>query len=856
MPPATPVAPEVVSVTYRFGRFELQPEERRLLADGLPVHLGSHAFDLLVALAERSGHLLSKDKLLEIVWPRVVVEENTLQVHMSALRKVLGADAIATVPGRGYRFVPEVDRLEGPEPAGLRIATPPAPAKHNLPLSLTSFIGREREIGEIGQLLDSTRLLTLTGAGGCGKTRLALQVAGGLHEGYPDGIWLVELASLSDPTLVQKAVASALDVKEQAGVELAASIVSWLQSRQLLLVMDNAEHLLTACAELIDLLLRHCAKLTVLVTSRERLGMTGELTFRVPSLSVPDPRRDAEALACEAAQLFIERARLQRPHFIVTSENVSALASICRRLDGIPLAIELAAPRVRSMSVEELSQRLDQRFGLLTGGSRTALPRHRTLRSMIDWSYALLSDAEKVVLARASIFSDGWTLAAAEKVCGEGVEGEPMLDLLASLADKSLIAAEELEGTTRYAMLETVRHYARDRLQERGEEASVRRRHLQCFLALAEEAEPLLTGAEQKSWLDRLEAEHGNLRSALAWSSTAHADAAGGLRLAGAVHRFWHMRGHPGEGRRWLDLLLAAAPDQQDPAARAKALRGAGVLALKQTDYPATQALCGESLAICRTLDNRTGIAHSLNTLGCVAWAQGDLASGRALFEEALSIQRELGDEWGIAATLNNLGTVAHVQGDHSAAKALYEEALQINRKTGDLLFVAINLLNLGTQAYQQGDHSAARRLLEESLTVWRKLNNRAFGNSLRVLGQVALAQGDQRAALALLEEALTLSREVGEREETVRALEALASVSSAMGQAGRAARVWGFSQRMREELGAPLAPVDKPRFASEVAAARAALGDDVAFDSAWQDGRRMTLDEAVLHALDVDGAS
>jgi non-specific serine/threonine protein kinase len=849
------VAPEVVSVTYRFGRFELQPEERRLLADGLPVHLGSHAFDLLVALAERSGHLLSKDKLLEIVWPRVVVEENTLQVHMSALRKVLGADAIATVPGRGYRFVPEVDRLEGPEPADLRIETPPAPAKHNLPLSLTSFIGREREIGEIGQLLASTRLLTLTGAGGCGKTRLALQVADGLHAGYPDGVWLVELASLSDPTLVQKAVAAALAVKEQPGVELAASIANWLQSRQLLLVLDNAEHLLTACAELVDLLLRRCAKLTVLVTSRERLGVTGELTYRVPSLSVPDPRRDAEALACEAAQLFIDRARLQRPQFTVTSENVSALASICRRLDGIPLAIELAAPRLRSMSVEELSQRLDQRFGLLTGGSRTALPRHRTLRSMIDWSYALLSDAEKVVLVRASIFSDGWTLAAADQVCGEGgIEGESMLDLLAALADKSLIAAEEHEGTTRYTMLETVRHYSRDRLQERGEEASVRQRHLQCFLALAEEAEPLLTGAEQKGWLDRLEDEHGNLRSALAWASTAHADAA--LRLAGAVHRFWLMRGHPGEGRRWLDLLLAAEPDAQDPAARAKALRGAGLLALLQTDYPATQALCGKSLAICRALGDRTGMAQSLNALGCVARAQVDLATGRALFEEALSIRRELGDEWGIAATLNNLGTVAHSQGDHSAAKALYEEALQINWKTGDLQYAAVNLLNLGEQAYQQGDHAAARRLLEESLAVWRKLHNRSFGRSVRVLGQVALAQGDHRAALALQDEALTLSREIGDSEETVRALEALASVSLAMGQAGRAARVWGFSQRMREEIGAPLAPVHEPKFASEVAAARTAMGDDVAFDIAWQDGRQMTLDEAVLHALDVDGGA
>jgi DNA-binding winged helix-turn-helix (wHTH) protein len=365
---------------YRFGRFELQPDKRRLLAAGAPVDVGSRAFDLLVVLVERDGHLVTKDELLERVWPKAIVEENTLQAQVSALRKILGPEAIATISGRGYRFALELTF------AGAESVVP----KHNLPQQLTSFIGREKEIAQIKELLGTTRLLTFIGAGGCGKTRLAMQVAGDLLESYSDGIWLVELAALAEPGLVPQTVANVLGLKEQPGENLTQTIIEHLASRHLLLVLDNAEHLLAACAEFADAALRRCAQLVILVTSRERLGVAGELTYRVPSLSVPDPKRDTapEVLSqYESARLFIERARLQRPDFAVTAQNAPALASVCRRLDGIPLAIELAAPRVRSMSVEEVNRRLDQRFGLLTEGSRTALPRHRTLHrdSDADW---------------------------------------------------------------------------------------------------------------------------------------------------------------------------------------------------------------------------------------------------------------------------------------------------------------------------------------------------------------------------------------------------------------------------------------------------------------------------------------
>src|SRR5262245_42819181 len=415
---------------------------------------------------------------------------------------------------------------------------------NNLPRQLTRFIGREQAIVEVKRLLASSALLTLTGSGGCGKSRLALQVGADLLEEYADSVWLVELAALSDPERVPQTVATALGVRELPGRPLIQTLIDSLCPKQLLLLLDNCEHLLSACTQLTERLLQACPQVRVLASSREALGLLGEQSYRVPSLSLPDPRQlpPWERLPeFEAVQLFTDRAVLSQASFAVTEANAAAVVAVCRRLDGIPLAIELAAARVKALPVEKLNERLDDMFRLLTGGSRTALPRQQTLRALIDWSYDLLSPPERALLRRLSVFAGGWTLEAAEAVCvGDGIEGWEVLDLLTSLVEKSLVLYEEGEGEGRYRLLETVRQYARDRLLEAGESEAAREQHCDWFLALAEEAEPQLW--REVAWVERLEREHDNLRTALEWCAASSPET--GLRLAGALHWFWHIRGH------------------------------------------------------------------------------------------------------------------------------------------------------------------------------------------------------------------------------------------------------------------------------------------------------------------------
>ncbi len=736
---------------------------------------------------------------------------------------------------------------------------------NNLPQQVTSFIGREKEMADVKTLLAKTRLLTLTGSGGSGKTRLALHVAADVLENYSEGAWLVELAPVADPALVAQSVAQALNVTEEPGKPLVQTLVAALKDKRLLLVLDNCEHVLDACARLVDTLIRACPNLKVLASSREGLGTAGELTYRIPSLSLPDSRQSATVASVsqyEAVQLFVERALFHLPSFAVTNQNAPALASLCHRLDGIPLAIELAAARVRSLSVEEINSKLDNRFRLLTGGSRTALPRQQTLRALIDWSYDLLTPQEKTLLCRLSVFAGGWTLAAAEQVgAGESLSGASLedwevLDLLTSLADKSLVLAQSQGETTRYGLLETVRQYARDRLTESGESLVVRARHGDCFLTLAEEVKPKLTGSEQGQWLGVLEEEHDNLRQALTLYAEDTEDAEAGekgLRLGAALQVFWWTRGHLSEGRERLAALLAHPGGQEPTKARAGALNGAGELARMQGDYGGARGLQEESLAIRRELGNKGGIAASLNNLGLVASDQGDYGGARVLHQESLAIARELADKSGIAASLNNLGLVAAEQGDYGGARVLYEESLTIQRALGDKSGIALSLLNLGLVAKDEGDYGGARVLCEESLAIQRELGDKGgIALSLNNLGSVVLKQGDYGGARVLYEESLTIARELGAKEVIAYGLEAFASVAIHETDEERGARLWGAAAALRETIGSPLSPADREKQGREMTAVRERMGAD-AFAEAWAQGRAMTMEQAIEYALEGD---
>ena len=686
---------------------------------------------------------------------------------------------------------------------------------NNLPRQATTFLGREHELGDLRLLLARVRTLTLTGSGGSGKTRLGLQAAADSLERFPDGAWLVELAPLADSGLVPQMLATVLGLKEESGESIVRTITEHLKDKRLLLLIDNCEHLLDGCARLVDTLVRQCPHVTILATSREPLGIGGEQAYRVPSLSLPNPKHAHTSVSVarfEAVQLFTDRALLARADFRVTDQNASILASICYRLDGIPLAIELAAARVRSLSIGEINRRLDQRFRLLTGGSPTALPRQQTLRSLIDWSYDLLSDSEKRTLQRLSVFAGGWTLSAAEQVCaGNGVEGQEVLDLLTSLVDKSLVVVEEDDEHYRYRLLETVRQYARDRLVESGGNEDIRGRHRDYFLATAEEAARNLMGAEQATWLRRLEVEHENLRAGLEWSLIEPGSGTG-LRLCGALQRFWMTRGYLSEGREWCARVLATAGADGRTRERANVLNGSGVLAYHQLDYPAARAQHEESLEIRRELSDLRGVAISLNNLGMVALDQGDLVSAHVLHEESLAIARELGNRNGIARSLGNLGMVASTRRDFASARSLFEECLAILRELGDKGGIAIALHMLGGVAYEQADFDCARSHYEESMTILCELGHR---------GRIAYS------------------------------LESLAAVTAALGDYLRAARIWGRVQRLREELGTPPSP-ESPTNDARVAEARAKLGDDGDFDRAWQEGRALTLEHAIELAVKV----
>jgi predicted ATPase/class 3 adenylate cyclase/uncharacterized protein HemY len=643
---------------------------------------------------------------------------------------------------------------------------------NNLPMQPTPFIGREREVTTVTQLLrqPEVHLVTLTGAGGVGKTRLGLQVAAELSDQFTDGVWLVALAPVSDAEQVVPTIMSTLLIKEAGGQPLLGQLKAALKDKQMLLVLDNFEQVVDAALQIAELLAA-CPKLKILVTSRVVLHVQAEREFAVPPLSLPNPKRLPDLVTLsqyEAVALFIQRAQAVKPDFQVTNANAPAVAGICARLDGLPLAIELAAARVKYFAPQALFTRLEQGLSVLTGGARDLPARQQTLRGAIAWSYDLLSPEEKALFRRLAVFVDGWTIETAEVVCRAAGELEAdVLDGMLSLVDKSLLRQQELAGgEPRFWMLQLLREFGMEALRQAGESEVIRQTHVEYFLALAEEAESELRGPDQVRWLERLEQEHDNLRAALTWTRE-QSEGEWGLRLAGALQLFWEIHGHLSEGRQWLETLLAREHPAA-PAVRAKALRGAGVLERFQGDYSQARVLLKESLALYREQENKAGIANSLGQLGSLARFQGDYSQAKVLLEESLALFRELGDKFGIAWMLSNLGILARFQGDYSQARVLLEESLILRRKLGDKSGIAWMLSNLGILARFQGDYSQARVLLEESLSQYRELGDK--DNSAWVLGELGILarfQGDYDQAKALLEESLAQLRELGDKADS-----------------------------------------------------------------------------------------
>src|SRR5215204_1538623 len=726
---------------------------------------------------------------------------------------------------------------------------------NNLPIQPTPLLGREREVAEIADLLrrSDVRLLTLTGTGGTGKTRLALQSAAELIDEFEDGVFFVPLAPVSDPHLVTSALAGALSVSESAGRVLEEDLSDYLSDKELLLVLDNFEQVVDA-APLVGELLSGCPNLKVLVTSRTSLRIYGEHEYAVRPLALPDLSHlppIGTLREYEAIRLFTVRAHAANARFSLTDENAPAVAEICARLDGLPLAIELAAARTKLLSPQAMCSRLGDPLKFLTGGARDLPERQRTLRGAIAWSHALLDEGEQALFARLSVFSGGCALEAVEAICD--AVGDLLVDVfegLSSLVDKSILRQEEgVEGEPRFVMLETIREYARERLEFSGEAAEIRRLHAEYFLALAEQGVSEQQGPEETAWLERLDLEHDNMRAALSWMLESE-EAEPGLRLSGALWGFWWMRGHYSEGRRWLEEALAK--DGRASAARAKALEGVGWLADDQGDIDRAVAVAEEGLNLGARVKIESSVTASfLRMRGSAAYVHGDHEQAARLYKESLALSREARDERGVASSLLQLGNVSGDRGNHEEAKTFYEEGLTLSRKLDDKALLASALISVGAEFLLQGDPERGAMLNEEAAELYRERGNRGhLQYALDNLGWAALVRGDQQQAEGLHRESLALSGQLGDKLVAAEALEGLACSASARGEAERVARLFGAAEALREVVGYRQEPREHALRKSYLVAARTRLSK-ARWEAAWTEGRRLGFEEAIAYALE-----
>ena len=872
---------------------ELQTEEWD--ATPIKVRMGLHT-----GSAERKGNdyrgyltLAKVQRVMSVAYGGQILLSNASAELLHG--EPLGRITLRDLKEHWLKGLPEPEHLWQAVAPDLQKDFPPLQSlkeiPHNLPVQLTTFIGREKEVEQIKKGLGKSRLVTLTGSGGTGKTRLLLQVASELLDHFKDGVWFIELAPIIDPDLVPNSVASVLGVREEPSHPLMTRLMDWFSDRELLIILDNCEHLLEACARFSDSVLRGSRTTRILASSREALGITGETAYRVPSLPTPDPKEQLnleQLQKCESVQLFIERATQILPAFKVTQANSPAITQICHRLDGIPLAIELAAARVKVLSVEQIAERLDDRFRLLTGGSRTALPRQQTLRALIDWSYQLLSEQECLLFRRLAVFVGGWTLEAAEAVCSDregGIGSGDILDLLSHLVDKSLVIVENNGKESRYHRLETIRQYAREKLFETAEVSRICDKHLDYLLNLAEQSETEMLFSNQVEWLKRLDDEFDNIRAGLEWSKQNRVEH--GLRLGSAIWRFCLRYGYTNEIVDKLDELLKFPPAARRTSVRAKTLCVLSILAVWKGDLKKLRPLAEESVAIYQELEDQHGLAASLYALGVAANHLDDPES-LSLLLQSLDLYRSINDRTDICDVLI---VISQVSNDPTQRQACLQEALALARERGDAITMAGALDNLGILAKDLGNFSQARSWLEESLNLQRPLGAPGYVTTLQYLGEVTMYEGNFAEARTYFEEVISKSKNAGltanllwslaglgdtalregKWDETraifveilrrsrslgrtdrgmIYAVEALASVAAHENHPDRAARLFAFVTTMRKARNAPPRPRDQPIIDRELAFAKTQL-DDSTFEVLWAEGEGLTLEGAVELALE-----
>ncbi len=737
---------------------------------------------------------------------------------------------------------------------------PPAtPA--NLTLPITRILGRQEEIDRISGLLarDGMRLLTITGPGGVGKTRLATEVSLGQVGQFRDGVYFVPLATVREPGLVDRAIAEALGIKDMGGQPLRDTLRLALHDRHMLLVLDNFEQIMPAATLVVDLL-EASPGLKVLVTSRAALNLRGEQQVPLVPLPLPDPcRNDTGApeslLSYPSIQLFVERAQSINPTFALTEENAEAVAAICARLDGLPLAIELVAARSKLLPPRALLSRLDKTLGLLKGGSQDMPARHQTMRDTIAWSYDLLDEGERALFARMGAFPGGFTMSAAEAVCNAYGDLQcEVVDGLESLLDKSLIKqAGTSHEEARFTMLETIREYALEQLDRLGETESIRLLHAEYYLALTERAEPELRGPQQVSWLDRLEQEHDNLRSALRWTLD-HGKPEIAARIGGGLWHFWYIRGYLGEGRGWLEEALEKGGDTLPSPIKWLVYHGAGRLATGQSDYGQATALLNEGLTIARTLGDPERTARSLYQLAAVLMYKGDYERSWAIQEETLALYESIGSRWNVAVTIGFMGTLTLYQGDFEQATTLLRTSIAQLRELGEHWYVALELGSLCHAVRRQGDLEQAEAIANESIAIFRELGDkRAMDIALLCLADVARCRGDYSQARSLYREALELLSKMGDRHFIGLNLIGLAFLSLAEGQPGRSATIFGAVEALRERAGSVMIPpADQAEYERALATLHSQL-DEAPLRSAWNRGRSMPVEQVIDEALSED---